>query len=44
MGYDNLIVERIPTSYFVPAVGQGSIAIECHKKLSYEKKKSFVAG
>jgi hydroxymethylbilane synthase len=38
MGYDHLIVERIPTSYFVPAVGQGSIAIECHKKLSFEKK------
>jgi hydroxymethylbilane synthase len=38
MGYDNLIVERIPTSYFVPAVGQGSIAIECHKKLNFEKK------
>ena len=38
MGYDDLIVEKIETSYFVPAVGQGSIAIECHKKLSFEKK------
>jgi len=38
MGYENLIVEKIATSYFVPAVGQGSIAIECHKKLSFEKK------
>lgn len=38
MGYDDLIVEQIETSYFVPAVGQGSIAIECHKKLSFEKK------
>jgi len=38
MGYDNLIVEKIETSYFVPAVGQGSIAIECHKKLSFQKK------
>lgn len=38
MGYDNLIVERIETSYFVPAVGQGSIAIECHKKLGFAKK------
>lgn len=38
MGYDNLIVEKIETSYFVPAVGQGSIAIECHKKLSFDKK------
>ncbi|WP_276366351.1 hydroxymethylbilane synthase [Chryseolinea sp. H1M3-3] len=38
MGYDNLIVEKIETSYFVPSVGQGSIAIECHKKLSFGKK------
>jgi hydroxymethylbilane synthase len=38
MGYNELIVEKIETSYFVPAVGQGSIAIECHKKLSFEKK------
>jgi hydroxymethylbilane synthase len=38
MGYDELIVEKIETSYFVPPVGQGSIAIECHKKLSFEKK------
>jgi hydroxymethylbilane synthase len=38
MGYGHLIRERIDTSYFVPPVGQGSIAIECHKKLSFEKK------
>lgn len=38
MGYDHLIAERIETSYFVPPVGQGSIAVECHKKLPYEKK------
>jgi hydroxymethylbilane synthase len=38
MGYDHLITEMIDTSYFVPPVGQGSIAIECHKKLSFEKK------
>ncbi len=38
MGYDNLIVEKIETSYFVPPVGQGSIAVECHKKLSFSKK------
>ena len=38
MGYDDLIVEKIETSYFVPSVGQGSIAIECHKKLSFQKK------
>ena len=38
MGYDHLITEKIETSYFVPPVGQGSIAIECHKKLGFEKK------
>ncbi|MEX2235751.1 MAG: hydroxymethylbilane synthase [Cyclobacteriaceae bacterium] len=38
MGFDHLITERIETSYFVPPVGQGSIAVECHKKLSFEKK------
>lgn len=35
---DDMIVEKIETSYFVPAVGQGSIAIECHKKLAFDKK------
>jgi hydroxymethylbilane synthase len=38
MGYNHLITEKIETSYFVPPVGQGSIAVECHKKLSFEKK------
>lgn len=38
MGYDHLIVEKIETSYFVPAVGQGSIAVQCHKKLPFDKK------
>ena len=38
MGYDHLITERIETSYFVPPVGQGTIAVECHKKLVFEKK------
>jgi hydroxymethylbilane synthase len=38
LGYDHLLVEKIETSYFVPAVGQGSIVVECHKKLSFDKK------
>lgn len=38
MGYDHLITEKLETSYFVPPVGQGSIAIECHKKLAFDKK------
>lgn len=35
---ENRVVEKIETSYFVPTVGQGSIAILCHKKLSFDKK------
>jgi len=38
MDFDHLIVEKIETSYFVPPVGQGSIAVECHKKLAFDKK------
>jgi hydroxymethylbilane synthase len=38
LGYDGFIAEKIETSYFVPPVGQGSIAVECHKKLDFEKK------
>lgn len=38
MGYSDMIVEKIETSYFVPPVGQGSIAIECHRRLSFDKK------
>lgn len=37
-GYTDHMVEMIETSYFVPAVGQGSITVECHAKLSYDKK------
>ena len=38
MGFGHLIVEKIETSYFVPPVGQGSIAVQCHKKLTFDKK------
>lgn len=38
MGYDHLIIEKIETSYFVPPVGQGTVAVQCHKKLSFDKK------
>jgi hydroxymethylbilane synthase len=38
MGYTDMIVEMIETSYFVPPVGQGSIGVECHRKLSFDKK------
>lgn len=38
LGVEDLIVDKIETSYFVPTVGQGSIAVVCYKKLSYDKK------
>lgn len=38
LGIDQSIVETIETSYFVPTVGQASIAVVSHKKLSFEKK------
>ena len=38
LDFDDLILEKMETSYFVPAVGQGTIVVECHKKLSFDKK------
>jgi hydroxymethylbilane synthase len=38
MGYQQHIAELIPTDKFIPAVGQGSVAIECAKSLDSEKK------
>ncbi len=38
--FDDLIIEKIPTSYFVPPVGQGCIAVECHQKLDFAKKEA----
>lgn len=37
-GFDDLIVEKLPLQQFIPAVGQGCIAIETHKALIQEKK------
>lgn len=38
MGYDEMIAYEFPTDEFVPAVGQGSVAIECATGLSTDKK------
>jgi hydroxymethylbilane synthase len=38
MNYDQYIVQKLPLNIFTPAVGQGSIAIECAASLSEEKK------
>jgi len=38
MGYDNLIRVELPTSRFVPATGQGSVAVECAASLDADLK------
>ena len=43
MGYDQMIVHEFATDKFVPAVGQGSIAIECATSLSLDKKQQIRA-
>ena len=41
MGMNHLIVQELPLHQFVPAVGQGSMAIEVSSKLSEEQKILF---
>ena len=41
MGYDDLIVERLPLDEFTPAVAQGSIAIEVATSLSAEGREAI---
>jgi hydroxymethylbilane synthase len=38
MGYEEQIAEIIPADKFTPAVGQGSVALECAVSLNSEKK------
>jgi hydroxymethylbilane synthase len=38
MNYDDLIAEHLSLDEFTPAVGQGSVAIECSASLSSDKK------
>jgi hydroxymethylbilane synthase len=38
MGYDHLVRYVLPTNQFVPATGQGSIAIECAADLDEDLK------
>ena len=38
MGYDDLVVEALPEDTFIPAVGQGSVAIEVFDTINQEKK------
>ncbi|ARS37509.1 hydroxymethylbilane synthase [Pontibacter actiniarum] len=41
MGYDHLIVHTFPEYEFIPAAGQGSVAIECARNLEPELKKGL---
>lgn len=41
MGYDDLIVHTFPESEFVPAAGQGSVAVECARDLDPELKQQL---
>ncbi|MCC3151788.1 hydroxymethylbilane synthase [Hymenobacter sp. BT770] len=43
MGYDHLVRHTLPTSQFVPATGQGSIAIECLAGLAQDLKTQLKA-
>ncbi len=38
MGYDDFIIHQFSKEEFVPPVGQGSVAIECHTGLAQDKK------
>ena len=38
MGYDDKIKTKLSLDEFIPAVGQGSVAIEVHKKLEADKR------
>jgi hydroxymethylbilane synthase len=41
MGYEHLIVEKLSLNEFIPAVGQGSIAIEVHQTIDHAKKEKI---
>jgi len=41
MNYDKLIYKELDFREFVPAVGQGSIVIECHADLNEEKRSNI---
>lgn len=41
MGYDDMIISKLPLDKFIPAVGQGSVAVECSTSLSEEKRQAI---
>ncbi|MTI23011.1 hydroxymethylbilane synthase [Fulvivirga sp. RKSG066] len=38
MGYHDRIIQKLSLDEFIPAVGQGSVTIECHSQLPQEKR------
>lgn len=41
MGYGDMVAHRFPIDEFVPAVGQGSVAVECATGLAQDKKEKI---
>ncbi len=41
MGYDNLIVHTFPENEFIPAAGQGSVAVECARSMDAALKQQI---
>jgi hydroxymethylbilane synthase len=41
MGYHDLIVSKLPLNVFIPAVGQGSVAVEASMELAKEKRENI---
>lgn len=41
MGYDEHIIQKLPLNHYIPAVGQGSIAIEASQALDPGKKQTL---
>ncbi|MDW7693664.1 hydroxymethylbilane synthase [Flammeovirgaceae bacterium SG7u.111] len=41
MGYEEMVIHEFPTNNFIPAVGQGTVAIEAHTNLSTEAKEAI---
>lgn len=41
MEYDDMIISKLPLDKFIPAVGQGSIAIECSEALPENKRRAI---
>jgi len=41
MGYHDRIIQKLSLDEFIPAVGQGSVAVECHTNLDKEKREAI---